>query len=104
MEELISGAQVNILPAFQDSGMKLKLLAALFSGKHCLVNSMMVSDSGLEPLFEHAESAEDMISKTIELIATPFNELEAEKRRSFLNVHYNNSINAERLIQLIWPD
>jgi hypothetical protein len=103
MQELISGAQVNILPAFQDSGMKLKLLAALFSGKHCLVNSMMVSDSGLDPLCEHAESVEDMISKTIELIATPFSEFEAEKRRSFLNVHYNNSISAERLIQLIWP-
>jgi hypothetical protein len=104
MDELIASAQVNLLPAFQDSGMKLKLLSALFTGKHCLVNSKMIANTGLDSLCLQADSNEDMIRKTSELILQPFNQAEVEKRRAFLNVHHNNQRNAERLIQMIWPE
>ena len=48
--ELIRDAQINILPTFQATGIKLKLLAALFNGRHCIVNSPMVANTGLEQL------------------------------------------------------
>jgi hypothetical protein len=104
MDELIANAQVNLLPAFQESGMKLKLLAALYTGRHCLVNSKMVSNTGLETLCWQADGMEDMIEKTRELILKPFDPEEAEKRNTILNLHFNNHTNAQRLIQMIWPD
>ena len=50
IHQLIKDAQVNVLPTFQATGIKLKLLAALYMGRHCLVNSFMVENTGLEPL------------------------------------------------------
>jgi hypothetical protein len=47
---LLQSAHMNVLPTFQNSGIKLKLLAALFAGKHCLVNPPMVKGTGLENL------------------------------------------------------
>jgi len=47
MQSLIEAAHINYLPTFQNTGIKLKLLNALFRGRFCLVNSMMVDDTGL---------------------------------------------------------
>jgi hypothetical protein len=104
MDDLLANAQINLLPAFQDSGMKLKLLAALFRGKHCLVNSTMVANTELAPLCHLAESIDEIIVKAKELVLLRFENSETEKRKAFLNLNYNNHANAERLIQLIWPD
>src|ERR1019366_3969226 len=37
IDELIKNAQINVLPTFQATGIKLKLLAVLFTGRHCIV-------------------------------------------------------------------
>ena len=37
MQLLITNAQINILPSFNNTGVKLKLLNALYNGRHCLV-------------------------------------------------------------------
>jgi hypothetical protein len=104
MEELISNAQINLLPAYQESGVKLKLLAALFNGRHCLINLKMSSNSELGSFCQVASSNEDMIRKATELFVQPFNSEEIEKRKAFLNLHYNNRRNAQRLIDILWPE
>ena len=53
---LIQNAQINILPTFQATGIKLKLLSALYTGRHCIVNSPMVANTGLESLCHVADS------------------------------------------------
>ncbi len=48
LQDMIAKAQVNILPSFNNTGVKLKLLNSLFNGRHCLVNRAGVEGSGLQ--------------------------------------------------------
>lgn len=47
MRGLIQNAQVNLLLTQQPTGVKLKLMNALYEGRHCLVNSKMVQGTSL---------------------------------------------------------
>ncbi|MCC7245294.1 MAG: glycosyltransferase, partial [Saprospiraceae bacterium] len=42
MDDLLKKAHINLLVSFQKSGIKLKLLNALFRGRFCIVNDQMV--------------------------------------------------------------
>ncbi|MFN8144664.1 MAG: glycosyltransferase [Bacteroidia bacterium] len=99
---LIAEAQCNILPTFQSTGIKLKLLAALFGGRHCIVNSPMVSNTGLESLCLIADSTEEMkkILKKV-MKAKEFSGL--KKRKEILENNFSNSVNAERMRSLLFP-
>ncbi|MFT6747091.1 MAG: hypothetical protein ACJAZ2_001439 [Glaciecola sp.] len=89
--DLLGKAQMNVLPTFQNTGIKLKLLAALFSGKHCLVNSPMVKGTGLEELCEVSENA-DKFAKTIDKFAKiPFSEVQFQLREQLLSSFMNDS-------------
>ncbi|MFM2136677.1 MAG: hypothetical protein RL021_2077, partial [Bacteroidota bacterium] len=57
IHEHVAAAAVNVLPTFQSTGIKLKLLASLFNGRHCLVNEPMVLNTGLESLCIIAKDA-----------------------------------------------
>ena len=39
MNELINKAQIHLLPSFNTTGIKIKLLNALFNGRYCLANT-----------------------------------------------------------------
>jgi hypothetical protein len=97
---LIQNAQINILPTFQATGIKLKLLSALFIGRHCVVNSLMVSNTGLEPLCHIADSPVEMKKKVSELISAPFNLEDKRKRVLVLEEKFSNEINARKLLDL----
>ena len=58
MARLIADAQVNVLITAQPTGLKLKLLYALFAGRHCIVNSNMIVGSSLGSLCTIADDAE----------------------------------------------
>jgi hypothetical protein len=60
IEQLVSEAHINVLPTFQGTGIKLKLLNALYNGRHCIVNNTMVEGTGLEELTIVADKAEEM--------------------------------------------
>ena len=98
---LIQNAQINILPTFQATGIKLKLLSALYSGRHCLVNSTMVSNTGLEPLCHIADSPSEMKKKIAELMLAPFNLDEKRKRILILEERFSNKTNTKKLLSLI---
>lgn len=72
MHRLVADAQVNILYTDQPTGMKLKLLHALFCGRHCLVNSPMVAGTGLADLCRVADTAEAMRGELNRLMQTDF--------------------------------
>ncbi len=80
MQRLVAEAQVNILFTDQPTGMKLKLLHALFCGRHCLVNSAMVAGTDLESLCQVADSAEAMCAALDKLMQTPFSQQMAAER------------------------
>jgi hypothetical protein len=99
---LIRRAQCNILPTFQSTGIKLKLLASLFSGRYCIVNSPMVAGTGLESLCIIAETADEMKVKLHEVMTkTSFPEDELLKRKAILAENFSNDLNAKRFIELL---
>jgi glycosyltransferase involved in cell wall biosynthesis len=104
LQDLIAKAQVNILPSFNCTGIKLKLLNALFNGRHCIVNGEMVSGTGLETLCHIATGAEDMRSKVVELYGKPIQSEEIRRRGEVLSGLFNQTDNVNRLLQSIWAD
>jgi len=99
--ELVQQAQLNILPTFQPTGIKLKLLFALYNGRHCVVNTSMVANTGLEEICDVKSTAEEMKESIKDLFNIPFDEKEINKRKEILIAHYNNKITAEKILQLI---
>ncbi|MBL7766065.1 MAG: mannosyltransferase [Chitinophagaceae bacterium] len=100
LHQLISNAQINILPGFQNTGLKLKLLHALFAGRHCLCNEIMLTGTGLNATVQTAETAEDFRQKIKTFMDIPFDQALLDLRKESL-VNYNNSLNAERLINTL---
>lgn len=101
IDDLIATAHVNILPTFQSTGIKLKLLAALFLGRFCLVNSPMIANTGLESLCVVGETAPAMLSQLKRLFAEEFKVEEIEKRKLVLTEKFSNRKNAEKIVGLI---
>ncbi len=101
IDELIKDAQVNILPTFQATGIKLKLLAALFNGRHCLVNSPMVANTGLEDLCSIQDSAYDITNEITRLFELPFDMTEKARREKILSESFSNAVNGKKLIDLL---
>ena len=104
MQDLIGKAQINILPSLNNTGVKLKLLNALFNGRHCLVNDAGVAGSGLNDLCHIANGAEAFKQAVTNLYEQPFNNDQLLKRQNILLDTYNNNKTAEKLIQMIFND
>ena len=101
MNELLAEAHVNILPTFQQTGVKLKLLNALFKGRFVVVNPKMAESSGLMELCIVNEKSDEMIASVNELMEKDFSTEELERRKNILEENYNNANNALKLIQLL---
>lgn len=102
MDDLIKKAQVHLLPAFNRTGIKIKLLNALFNGRFVITNNPALEDTGLEPLCEIANSAEEYIEMTKQLFHQSFTEPDIFQRKKILEGLYNNHANTQKLIQWIW--
>lgn len=102
MFKLIREAQANILVTFQASGLKLKLLNTLYNGRFCIVNPAMLNGTGLEPVCligKNADALRKLVDQTAKL---EFSVSEVAKRETLLKENYSNSINADRLIDIIF--
>jgi hypothetical protein len=100
IDELIREAQINVLPTFQATGIKLKLLAALFNGRHCVVNSPMVVNTGLEELCSIKDNAVEIASEIKRLFDMAFDMQEKKKREEVLLEDFSNSKNVKKLVAL----
>lgn len=101
MDRMIADAQVNIMVTQQPTGLKLKLLHALYCGRHCLVNQHMVAGTKLGPLCSIADDADHLIEQLKKLMTTDFTEQDISKRRQILANSYSNENNARKLIDLV---
>ena len=101
METLIQDAHLSLLPTFQDTGLKLKLLASLFSGRFCIANTPMIHKTGLEHLCQLADTPDEMIRKINELFNRDFTSEEIDKRKTILEDMFSNHRNAKKIIRLL---
>ncbi len=102
MRDLILKAQINVLPSFNETGIKLKLINALFNGRHCVVNDAAVEDTGLESACHVGTTADAIKQIVIQLYHQPFTPEEKVLRQRILCSTYNNKLNAEKIIASIW--
>ena len=102
LQDLIAKAQINILPSFNCTGIKLKLLNALFNGRHCIVNQDAVEGTGLQSTCHVAGSADEMRELLDELCSRPFGAGEIDKRKEILEGLYDQKANLEKLMHAIW--
>jgi Glycosyl transferases group 1 len=97
LNDLISKAQINILPSFNETGIKLKLLNALYNGRHCIVNNAAVVGTPLGPLCHIAEKAVAVQRIVQQLYYLPFGEEELRLREKILYPHFNNEANGQSI-------
>lgn len=104
MEDLVQKAHIHILPAFTKNitGIKLKLLHALFKGRHCITTPQMVEGTGLEGACHIGSSANAIASIISQLYYQPFEEEEINLRKRLLSDTYNNEKNIQSFINYLW--
>lgn len=98
MAELIRNAQLHILPSFNATGIKIKMLNALFNGRFIITNKASIEGTGLETLCKIAETPEDYKHLIRKLFEMDFTKNDFNKRTEILADMYNNEKNAARLI------
>lgn len=100
LQNLIREAHMHFLPAFQETGIKLKLLNALFNGRFCMVTRQMVEGTGLEPYCLITHTADDAIHAIKSYMDVPFTHEDVVFRKSIEQL-YNDDASAEAIIQLL---
>ena len=99
--KLFEETQINVLPTFQKTGIKLKLLNTLYQGKFIIANNFMVEDTGLENLCELANTKEEFLLKTKELLNQDF-AIETRKERQKILESFNPVYGAKKIIETIF--
>lgn len=100
IDDLIENAQACVLPTFQATGLKLKLLISLFKSRHIIVNGPMVENTGLENLCLVANSANQFISKINETQSIDFTQKMIENRKQKL-ASFSNQTSGEKLTKIL---
>jgi glycosyltransferase involved in cell wall biosynthesis len=101
MSDLISKAQLHILPSYNSAGIKLKLLNALYNGRFCLANNDTLEGSSVESLCIKFNNVAECVMQVEKYFQVPFDECEIEKRKALLQSIFNNESNAQKIIALM---
>ncbi len=99
MQEIIAKAQIHVIPSFNCTGVKLKLINALFNGRHCVVNEEAVSGTGLAEVCNLARSAEDFKRQIERLYERPFTIMDIRFREEKLLPQFDNRKAALELME-----
>jgi hypothetical protein len=102
MRSLIVNAQVNLLPALAVNGFKLKLLMALYAGRHCLVNSIVGENTIIKRLCNVADNNAEIVNKISLLMKEPFTEKMIRERQKVLSDNFDIANNAGKLKDLVF--
>ena len=102
MENLIRNAQINIVPSIGSDGFKIKLLYALFSGRHCITNSLISDNSELKNLCTIADNEKELLWKINDLLRIRISTEIIESRKRMLDTEFSNQINCKNLIKKIF--
>lgn len=101
IHKLVREAQVNVLPTFQATGIKLKLLLCLFTGRHVVCNGPMVEGTGLAELCHVHDDPKSMQRSILACMGVPANGESFEKRVRILERRFSNKQNAQVILDLL---
>ena len=101
MVDLINNAHIHLLPSFNSTGIKIKLLNALFNGRFIITNMAAIERTGLASLCEIAENGKEYLEKINELFEISFSQNDIIKRKEILYSIFDNEKNALQLMKWI---
>jgi hypothetical protein len=104
MQDMIEKAHINVIPSFSSTGIKLKLINALYNGRHCVVNHATVEGTNLESachVVNERKSFKVIIQK---LFQQPYAGSDVAIRHKLLDGMFNNEKNAEQIIDVVWAN
>ncbi len=101
MDTLLRDAQVVVLPTFQSTGLKLKLISSLFKGRHVLVTPDMVQGSGLSALCSQASIPQEFRREAMRLMTIPYTADIRHAREKVLLPRFDNMSNGKILMRLL---
>ena len=104
MQDLIWKAHINIVPSFNATGIKLKLINALFNGRHCVVNRETIEGTSLENTCHIANDASTFKTVITDLYSQPFRQDDLNSRHDTLVNMFNNEQNAKQMVNWIWEN
>jgi hypothetical protein len=99
LHDLIQKAQCHVLPSANQTGIKLKLIHALHSGRHCIVNRAAVEGSALSELCVVADDAWSFAQAVWDHYRVPFTDEDIEKRKLTLQRIFDEDCQTTELIQ-----
>ena len=100
MQELIENAQIHCLYTHQTTGLKLKLVNVVFSGRHIIVNSNMLAGTDLEKTCRICNTSEAYVSEIKNLVDKAFTEIDIENRKQ-ATLSMSNDAKTKTLLGLI---
>ena len=101
IEALLIEAHVHILPTFQQTGIKLKLIHALFAGRFCIVNQMMIENTGLADYCKVATSDSELLILLKKTILEEFTKEHITQRKQLEKGMFSNEFNAQKISDLL---
>ncbi len=104
MQELIKNAQINVLPSLNSTGIKLKLINALYNGRHCLVNTAGAEGSGLEKCCAITDDPLNMQLAVKSIFQMPFTNYMYSERVKQLKHVFNNRASANTLLSCMFTN
>lgn len=102
MQDMIAKAHINLIPSYTHSGMKVKLMNALYNGKYCIANKATLAGTNLEAFCTVANTKQEFQDSILKLFNQPFSEKEVENRKNLLSSSFNKQQQAALLIKSIW--
>ncbi|MCD6020060.1 MAG: mannosyltransferase [Bacteroidetes bacterium] len=100
MQALITNAHIHCLYTAQATGLKLKLLNVLYSGRFVIANSNMLAGTDLKESCVLANNPQEYVEAIESLFSEKFTQEETEKRKSII-ASMNNSEKTKKLIALL---
>ena len=100
MQSLIEDAQIHCLYTEQGTGLKLKLLNVLYSGRFAIANTAMLNGTQLTQACNTANSPKEYIDQINNLFSKEFTSEEIEQRKKIIS-SMNNAKKTELLLNLI---
>ena len=100
LDDLMQRAHINLFWSSHASGIKIKLLNALYNGRFCLVNKPVVDGSGLEDLCEVVDDEKSLVYKAIQLMDVEFSDEQYFHRKEKM-ASYDKKHNTERLLEIL---
>lgn len=101
MQRLIREAHIHLIFSFNSTGVKLKLLHALFQGRHCIANKAAAGNEASRECCRIADNPEVWQNAIEELTQKAFTAEEITRREKILLPHFDNRANAQQLMQYL---